>query len=312
MITIAGAGIAGLSTAYEIQKRGQKVRVYEASSKLGANACSRFAGGMLAPFCEGESCEPDVVAMGKRAQSWWRDITPVTQRGTLVLAHNRDRTDLMQFARLTQQHQTLDQSGVHALEPTLAERFTTGLYFATESHLDPQQALLDLAVKFQHLGGEIHLNTQAPENVDLICTGMQSDLPELRPVRGEMVVLHAPDVKISRTIRLMHPRHPIYLVPRRNDHYMIGATMIESSAKTPVSLRSLMELLNTAFSLHPAFAEASIVETGAGLRPAFPDNRPQLRMHNGKLHLNGFYRHGFLLAPVMAAKAADKLLGGIK
>ena len=35
-----------------------------------------------------------------------------------------------------------------------------------------------------------------------------------------------------------------------------------------------MELLNAAYALHPAFAEAEILEMGADVRPAFPDNLP--------------------------------------
>jgi glycine oxidase len=89
---------------------------------------------------------------------------------------------------------------------------------------------------------------------------------------------------------------------------MIGATMIESSSTRPPTLRSLSELFNAAFTLNPAFAEAAVIETGAGLRPAFPDNLPRLINHDGTLHLNGLYRHGFLLAPAMAIQAAQSLL----
>ena len=70
-----------------------------------------------------------------------------------------------------------------------------------------------------------------------------------------------------------------------------------------------MELLNAAYALHPAFAEAGIVELGAGLRPAFPDNLPRLLRRDGRWHLNGLYRHGFLLAPAMARRAAATLSG---
>jgi glycine oxidase len=54
--------------------------------------------------------------------------------------------------------------------------------------------------------------------------------------------------------------------------------------------------------LHPAFAEAEIVETGAGVRPAFPGNLPKIRRDERKLYVNGLYRHGFLLAPALASR----------
>lgn len=67
MITIAGAGVAGLTTAFELAKRGCKVAVYDTGSGPGASSCSRFAGGMLAPWCEGESTEVEVTISGAMA-----------------------------------------------------------------------------------------------------------------------------------------------------------------------------------------------------------------------------------------------------
>ena len=124
-------------------------------------------------------------------------------------------------------------------------------------------------------------------------------------VRGEMVMLECPDVTITRTVRLLHPRIPIYLVPRGKGIYMLGATMVESDSWRAISLRSALELLGAAFALHPGFGEASVIETGVGLRPAFPDNLPRIRRRGETIYMNGLFRHGFLLAPAMARMAAD-------
>jgi glycine oxidase len=80
---------------------------------------------------------------------------------------------------------------------------------------------------------------------------------------------------------------------------MIGATSIESEDKG-MSLRSALELLSAAYALHPAFGEARIVEFGAGLRPAYPDNLPRIGIDGARITVNGLYRHGFLLAPALA------------
>lgn len=307
MITIAGAGLAGLASAFELLKRGARVRIYEIGSGPGADSVARFAGGMLAPWCERESAEQAVVDLGALAADWWAQVTPVTRRGTLVVAPRRDRSELMRFARRTTCHHTLSELEIADLEPALAGRFHQGLLFSQEAHLDPRNAIRDLAKAVTAFGGELRFGTPAPATADLNCTGMAADVPDLRPVRGEMALLHCPEVEITRVVRLLHPRFPLYLVPRGDGVYMIGATMIESSSARPPSLRSLTELLNAAYALHPGFAEASVIETGAGLRPAFPDNLPRVVRHNGQLHLNGLYRHGFLLAPAMAALAADHL-----
>jgi glycine oxidase len=91
---------------------------------------------------------------------------------------------------------------------------------------------------------------------------------------------------------------------------MIGATVIESEDAGPVSVRSALQLLGAAYALHPAFAEAEIVEVGAGVRPAFPDNVPKIVVRGRTIHVNGLYRHGFLMAPALAAQVAEHLEGG--
>jgi glycine oxidase len=125
-----------------------------------------------------------------------------------------------------------------------------------------------------------------------------------------MLLVRAPDVSLSRPVRLLHPRMPVYVVPRGQGLYMVGATMIESDAERRISARSMLELLSAAYALHPGFSEAEVLETGAGLRAAFPDNLPRIRRLDGVLHVNGLYRHGFLLAPALARRAAEALLEG--
>ena len=305
MITIAGAGLAGLASALELARAGARVRVYEAGPDIGALSVARFAGGMLAPWCERESAEQEVISLGARAADWWAEITPVTCRGTLVVASPRDQAETTRFARRTSGYNLVEGAEINDLEPALAGRFSKGLLFNQEAHLDPRAALSDLANAARNLGVEVELETRAPDRVDLDCRGIAAPLPDLRPVRGEMAVLHCPEITITRTIRLLHPRIPLYLVPRGDGIYMIGGTMIESSSDRPVTLRSLSELLGAAFAIHPGFAEASVIETGSGLRPAFPDNLPRLVMRGNTLHLNGLYRHGFLLAPAMAGQVVQ-------
>jgi glycine oxidase len=86
--------------------------------------------------------------------------------------------------------------------------------------------------------------------------------------------------------------------------------MIESDEATRISARSMLELLSAAYALHPAFGEAEILEIGTGVRPAFADNLPRIRRVAEVLYVNGLYRHGFLLAPALARRAAQMLLDG--
>ncbi len=274
MISIAGAGVAGLCVAFELARRGHQVTVFERGESLEINQSSHLAGGMLAPWCERVSAPEDVVRLGASAADWWALVTEVQRTGTLVVAPPRDQVELRQFASRTDQYEQLGDNRIADLEPDLAGRFSKALFFGQEAHLDPRQARQDLAQHIIDLGGEVRFGEAAPDHVDIDCRGGAADLPDLRMVRGEMVMLDCPDVNITRTVRLLHPRIPIYLVPRGNGIYMLGATMVESDSYRAISVRSALELLGAAFALHPGFGEASVIETGVGLRPSFPDNLP--------------------------------------
>ena len=126
----------------------------------------------------------------------------------------------------------------------------------------------------------------------------------MRGVRGEMIRVRTAELRLTRTVRLLHPRYPLYVVPRGEGEFMIGATMIESAEKGAVTVRSALDLLGAAYALHPAFGEAEILEMSADVRPAYPDNEPRIEEREGRIFVNGFYRHGFLLAPAFAERAA--------
>ncbi|ATB36827.1 thiamine biosynthesis protein ThiO [Cystobacter fuscus] len=309
--TILGAGVMGLCTAVELASRGGRVTLVDPQPEPGPHACSWWAGGMLAPFCEGETAEEPVIRLGQTAADWWAaQGVEVICRGTLVLALGRDRAELDRFAARTREHQWMGGEALAALEPELDGRFHRGLFFPTEAHLTPRVALSTLRARAAALG--VAFAETAPEGQRIDCRGLaaRDSLPELRGVKGEMLVLRLPDLALSRPIRLLHPRIPVYLVPRGGGVYMLGATMIESAERGRASVRSVMELLSAAYALHPAFGEAEILEIGTDARPAFPDNVPRLIRRDGTLFLNGLYRHGYLMAPVLARMAADHLLSG--
>jgi glycine oxidase len=309
-VLVKGAGVAGLTAAFELAARGATVTVAETRRSLGGNA-SWFAGGMLAPWCERESAVQPVLDLGRDAADWWDAATPgqVTRAGTLVVAAPRDAGELDRFASRTSGHRRIDESELALLEPDLAGRFRRGLFFSDEAHLDPRQAMRALHDKLADMGVEFHFGADVGQvsNFDrqIDCTGMAAVDDRLRGVRGEMLILRTPDIRLSRPVRLLHPRFPLYLVPRTDHRFMAGATMIESQSAEPVTVRSIMELLGAACGLHPAFGEAGIVETGVGVRPAFPDNLPRVETSGDTVAINGLYRHGFLLAPAMARQAAD-------
>jgi glycine oxidase len=206
---------------------------------------------------------------------------------------------------MTPGHRRLDAAGVREFEPSLEGRFRDGLFYPDEGHVEPRRVLPQLHARLTEAGGAIQFNSDVkPQDFDGIvvdCRGLaaRDTQPELRGVKGEMVIVETGEIEFTRPIRLIHPRWPLYIIPRADHQFMIGATSIEAEDRG-VSVRSALELLSAAYAVHPAFAEARIVEFGSGLRPAFPDNLPRIAIDDNKIAVNGLYRHGFLLAPALA------------
>ena len=130
----------------------------------------------------------------------------------------------------------------------------------------------ELHARIAAAGGTIKFDSDANaddlDGIVIDCRGLaaRDAQPELRGVKGEMIIVETAEVELSRPVRLIHPRWPLYVIPRGDDRFMLGATSIEAE-DTGVSVRSALELLGAAYAVHPAFAEARIVEFGSGPAP---------------------------------------------
>ena len=318
-ITVAGAGVFGLWQALMLARAGLQVRLIERSAVPFADAASRWAGAMISPDCEAEAAPPLVRALGHEGLALWRAHYPgLVCEGSLVVTGARDRGELVRFARLTYGSELIDGAALAVLEPALDGRFASALYFAAEAHMETPRALAFLFEAVKAAGvdvrlGEVWLPGDTKAGLVIDCRGLaaRNELPALRGVRGERLLLRSPDIRLRRPVRLLHPRASFYIVPWSDGFHMVGATVIESEDTAPMTLRSALELMGLAYALHPAFGEAEIVELGAGVRPAFADNVPRIFVQGRTIHVNGAHRHGFMLAPVLAAAVRDYIAGGV-
>jgi glycine oxidase len=317
-VTIAGAGIFGLWQALLLSRAGHAVRVLEKVPVPFAETASQYAGAMIAPYCEAESAEPIVRDFGLHAAGLWRNIYPrLIQNGTLVVAGARDQGELRRFQRMTVGHDVVNDARIAELEPDLGGRFHSGLFFPDEAHMATPEAMGDLLALARREGADFHFGVSwdgslpAGSDVVIDCRGIgaRGELKDLRGVRGERLLVRTNEVALLRPVRLLHPRHPLYVVPWGDGRFLVGATVIETNDPCPMTVRSALELLGLAYALHPAFGEAQVEEMSAGVRPAFPDNVPRVVVGDKStiIRVNGAFRHGFLLAPVMAEVVAGFL-----
>ena len=341
-IGIAGAGVLGRLLAFTLSRAGHDVQVFDPASgpgpraESGSQAAGWTAAGMLSPVAELERAGADVFALGVRSCQLWPQIVqalsePVAlhMHGSLLLAHRSDAGAAQRVVGLLQakadapyQPQPLSMDALRDLEPSIQGPALAWL-LPSEGQIHPVQALQALAAQATMQGvqwhwgstvtavdaGAIHAG-EAQHRFDHVFdvrgVGAKPALP-VRGVRGEVFWLHAPGVPLHRPVRLLHPRHSIYMVPRPGDVIVVGASEIESEDRSPVSLRSTLELLSAAHSVMPALAEARVVHTETNLRPALPDNLPAIRHSAGKTEINGLFRHGWLIAPALVEQALQEL-----
>ena len=331
-IGIAGGGVIGSMLAWRAGRGGAQVDVFERNCATG---CSPVAAGMLAVAGEAARAELAIGELGNRSLPLWRQwlaelglADALSERGTILVALGRDRPELDRIAhrianRLpagVEPPRRLDASELAELEPDLAHLPAAWL-LPGDAHLDAERVLGALREASRQSGVAWH-EGEAVETVEpgrLVaggrsyacdwscdCRGLGAG-GRLRPVRGEIIHLHCDAVSISRPVRLVHPRQPVYIVPRAQGRYLVGATEIESADTSEMSLRSALELLTAAYSLQPAFAEARIVAMRTGRRPAYPDNVPRLAAQKGLISINGMYRHGYMAGPALVAEAAGMM-----
>lgn len=339
---ILGAGLMGRLLAVTLARAGCKVELFEAGSPEAEGAAARVAAAMLAPLAESAVAPVPVVRMGQYALSRWPELlAPLAQpvffqrEGTLVLWHRQDAAEATRLARVLARTgtqvpelaamQTLDGSGIAALEPSLGQRFAQGLFLPGEGQLD-NRALLSALLATLQASPAVKLHWQsprAPEDfspgapgqpdwvIDCRGLGAKPQWNALRGVRGEVIRVHAPEVALQRPTRLVHPRYPLYIAPKPGGVFVIGATEIESDDMSPASVRSTLELLSAAYAVHSGFAEARILEIATQCRPTLPDNLPAIRRLQPRvLQINGLYRHGFMIAPAVLDAAMELLVHG--
>jgi glycine oxidase len=343
-VGIVGAGITGRLIAFECARRGMTVTIFDEHARDAMDSCAHAAAAMLAPICEYAHADELVYRLGVDSLSRWVDLIHLLDQhiffqteGTLIVSHHQDVAELTHLSeRLSRKLakiaapagtvELLHRQAIVELEPALGERFSTGLLVRNEGQVDNRQVMSALGQRLVEHAVEwfdsekvesVEPHTVRTQRgvrkfdyvVDCRGVGASPEVDGIRGVRGELVVIETNGVRLRRPVRLLHARWPIYVVPRPQHKFIIGASSIESDDMSRISVQSLLELLASSVSLNPAFLSASLVETRVHCRPAYEDNIPRIDRAEGLLRVNGLYRHGFLCGPSIAHVAASLIEG---
>ena len=334
-VAIIGAGVLGRLLSVQLIEQGHDISIYEKDALEAPDNAAYTSAGMLCPLGEIIHAPKVVLEKGWWSLERWQDRLLTIQRldpehqeiffqheGSLAVAFAQDKSCYAQlqqdFDLKASQYRddvidmTADQ--LHALEPAL-HQFDRGFHLRTEgqlcnrSFLEATSRILrkHVTVHDQHPVSENDMaSLQASHDWVVDCRGsgaieqpLHSDAKALRGVRGEVLRVYCPDVTLSRPLRVMHPRNSIYIVPKPNNEFIVGATEIESHSEHPITVKSSLELLSTLYCVHPAFAEAQVLETRVGIRTAYADNIPTVTQFDNLVIANGCYRHGWLVGPAI-------------
>lgn len=339
-IAVLGAGLMGRIMAMRLYQEGfTDITILEKDAIGASNSPAVIAAGMLSSLSESVAGGGLIHTLGENSIALWTKYLAqldashlLSTKGTLLISPMQSFDEVAHYiakisfnTSLARFYQLLNQTELNALEPEL--NFKQAYFLAAEGALNAPKVMSALA---NYLTNKVvwQSNSEASEvsidgtvqvgdkstSFELVfdCRGMgaRAIYPELRAVRGEIIRVHAPDVNLSRPIRLFHPRHKIYIVPTGDNHYIIGATEVESADYSAVSVKSTLDLLGCACSVHSGFAEARITNLDSNCRPTLSNNCPQIKLQGNLIAINGLYRHGFLLSPALAEEVIAYLANG--
>jgi glycine oxidase len=324
-VAIVGAGLVGRLLAWHLC-HAHEIHLFDRPNASEKSACSFAAGAMISPYAEISVLGNAWHEKAKQALSWWPKILSTLPksvyyqaRGSLLIVHPQHRALFDHFIngikrQLPHYAAQIRDDSVDKISCILPE----------EAHLNPRQLLEALAEYLLAKGVYWHqkvIHKIKAKNliieeqhiafdrvIDCRGYGAKQMLPDLRALRGEIVICEAPHIALTRAVRFLHPVYSCYIVPQGNHRYVIGATEIESDSEQPIAIKSMMMLMSGAMLVEPRFRDAHIVDMKVGLRPTTPTHLPAITEQQGVLYINGLFRHGFLLAPALIAEVADKIM----
>jgi len=343
---LIGSGLIGRLLAWRLTLKGHRVSILSSDDQVGMGSAGYIAAAMISPATEAVQTEAKVKEIGNISAAiwpqWLADLPePIfyQSNGTLVVAHAGDQAEMERFTKRAQHvlsdndYTELSKAELKEKELQLSQQFDNALFFDDEACLDNRHLYSQLTTI---LSSSPLCDWQQCEEIDSLSDGVldalsqqyfscssgafdevidcrgngaKKDLEGLRSIRGEVIRVHAPEVNFKHAVRLIHPRYPMYLAPRPNNEYFLGATVIESDDMSPVSVRSGLELMSALYTINSGFAEARVLEMASHCRPAMIDNMPVVKRTNWGLQVNGLYRHGYLFSPAIISDVLALLEG---
>ena len=328
-MTVRGAGIFGMACAWEMQRRGAKVRVIDTNGAF--TGCSGGLVGALAPHVPErwnakKAFQFESLIM---AEDFWAGVAGASGQDPGYARSGRlqpiaDEEALTRARERGAEAETLWQRKA-AWNVVRAEEFTDWaplspsgwlIHDTLTARLHPRMAGAALVAAFNEAGGELVIGEAPNEGAILWATGADG-LAALSTALGKSV--GAPIKGQAALLKLDRPDAPQYLadsthgIPHVDGTFAIGSTT-EREFDDPFSTDSQIDdVVARAKAAYPALADAPIIARWAGLRPRSRSRAPMLGYwpnRDAEYVANGGFKIGFGMAPKVAQVMADLILDG--
>ncbi|MDP6921553.1 MAG: FAD-dependent oxidoreductase [Lutibacter sp.] len=327
---IVGFGLAGMSFAHVLEKKGKSFVVFED----GSQHSSRVAGGMYNPVIlrrftpvwnaasQLEKALPFYRELEEKlSQTYdypldiYRVLHSVEEQNNWYAAADRPALSPYMIPRI-----------IHKPLPGIRAGFGFGKLSRTGRVAVPKlirdyRAYLEnktgfFAEKFVHTALEFkeervqynHINAGKVvfcEGFGLLQNPFFKQLP-LPGSKGEVLTIHAPGLQLESLVK-----SAVFILPLGNDYYKVGATFHrtdKTDTPTEAAREELLQKLRI-FMTHPF----KVVDQAAGVRPTVADRRPLVGKHpqiQQLAILNGLGTRGVMIAPETAEQLYDHLETG--
>ncbi|MGD9918219.1 MAG: NAD(P)/FAD-dependent oxidoreductase [Paenirhodobacter sp.] len=328
-VTVRGGGVFGLACAFELARRGARVRLIEAR-RIGAGSSGGTVGA-LAPHVP-ENWNPKKQFQFESlmmAEAFWAAVRETGGRdaGYARLGRIQPLADAVAVARAEERAaeavQHWGDAAVWRVAPVaafgaFAPASPTGLVIhdTLTARAAPRAAGAALAAAIEALGGEIVIGEGEEIGLVLHATG-SAGLATLSavlgktiggPVKGQSALLRHDAGAVPQIYA-----ESLHIVPHADGTVAIGSTSERDFAAPETTDAQLEALITKARTIVPALAGAEVIDRWAGLRPRAKSRAPMLGAwpdRPGHFIANGGFKIGFGMAPKVAAVMADLILEG--
>jgi glycine oxidase len=350
-VVVVGAGVIGCAVAYELARRGARVRLLDRRDV--ARGATQASAGILAPFVEAHEGSALIELGGRSLERYDEFVARVVEDSSAAVQYARNGTlevafDRSSLGRLDAFGRSLAARGVSAecldgravreAEPQLHENacggvlvHSHGLVGARDLTAALRRAAAAHGVSFE-MGITVARITSVPNGLRVETPGDRIECDTVvmaagswsgqikvegehalpvRPVRGQLLSLSWSASPLARVVW----SERCYLAPWTDGTVLAGATIEDVGFDERATVAGVRELIEAASAVTPQVRDSWFQGVRVGLRPATPDHFPIIGASTrvpGLVYATGHFRSGVLLAPLTAELVADLVLDGVR